>query len=254
MLKRLDFRPRARAACIHLFISAAVAASGAALVFGLWYPGIYRLASGGRELFLILTGVDVVLGPLLTFAVFDIRKEWSYLRRDLVIIGLMQAAALTYGMSVVMAARPIAMVFEVDRFRVLNRDQIRLVELPNALPAYRELPLTGPWLLGTRKARNAAESEDALFAALGGVDLGQRPAFWQPYADSRSAALAKARPVSLLLANYPARSAEIRESLQSAGLKPESATFLPVMARGDWVAVLDKSGTPVTFLRLDGFF
>ena len=236
-----------------MLISGLVTAAAAALVFGIWYPGIYRVLAGGRDLFLLLTSVDVVLGPALTFAVFNLAKGWPHLRRDLAVIGLVQLAALTYGMSVVMAARPIAMVFEVDRFRVLNRDQIRLGELPKALPAYRELPLTGPWLLGTRKASNAAESEDALFTALDGVDLGQRPAFWQPYADSRAAALAKARPVSLLLAKYPARSAEIRESLQSAGLQPESATFLPVMARGDWVAVLDKAGNPVAFLPLDGF-
>jgi len=36
---------------IHLLISGAVAACAAGLVFGLWYPGIYRLASGGRDLF-----------------------------------------------------------------------------------------------------------------------------------------------------------------------------------------------------------
>ena len=223
MFNSLDLLRRARAAGLHLLISAGVAMCAALLVFGMWYPGFYRSLAGGDSLYVLLTSVDVILGPLLTFAVFDRRKGWPHLRRDLAIIGLIQLAALTYGMSVVMAARPIAMVFEFDRFRVLNRDQIRVDELPKALPAYRELPLTGPWLLGTRKARNAAESQDALFTALDGVDLGQRPAFWQPYADSRSAALAKARPVSLLLAKYPARTAEIRESLQSAGLQPESA-------------------------------
>mgnify|MGYP002144062886 CR=1 FL=1 len=39
-----------------------MAALAAGLVFGLWYPGAYRLMSGGRELFLLVTSVDVVLG------------------------------------------------------------------------------------------------------------------------------------------------------------------------------------------------
>ena len=43
-------------------------------MFGLWFPGIYRTVAGGRDLFLLVTGVDVVLGPLLTFAVFNVRK------------------------------------------------------------------------------------------------------------------------------------------------------------------------------------
>ena len=46
MLERLDLRRRARAAGLHLLISAAVAALAAALVFGLWYPGLLSLGVG----------------------------------------------------------------------------------------------------------------------------------------------------------------------------------------------------------------
>ena len=70
----------------------------AALVFGLWYPYPYREISGGRELFFIIVAVDVVMGPLLTFAVFNRKKPLKELKRDLGVIVLLQLAALGYGL------------------------------------------------------------------------------------------------------------------------------------------------------------
>lgn len=254
MIKRTQLRRRARAAGIHLLISLALATLVAALVFGVWYPGPYRLLSGGRDLFLLVITVDVILGPLLTFAVFNPSKGWPQLRRDLAVIGLIQLGALGYGLYTVWLARPVAMVFEVDRFRVLNSGQIRLLELPRARPEYRTLPLTGPWLLGTRKPAKGEEANDALFTAVDGIDVGQRPIFWQPYAESSVNALARARPVALLLAHYPERAAEFQDRLRELQLDPASAKFLPVMARGEWVALLDRAGNVTAFLPADGFF
>ncbi|HYI06323.1 MAG TPA: hypothetical protein VD858_15630, partial [Reyranella sp.] len=118
MQTSFDLRRRAFAAGVHLLISAVVAILAAVLVFGLWYPGAYRLLAGGRDLFLLVTAVDVIIGPLLTFAVFNLAKPRKELRRDLAVIGALQLAALFYGMVTVYEARPIAMVFEVDRFRL----------------------------------------------------------------------------------------------------------------------------------------
>ena len=253
-MKLFDLCRRARAAAVHLLISLALAALVAALVFGLWYPGAYRLLSGGRELFFLVIAVDVVLGPLLTFAVFDLRKGWPRLRRDLAVIGLIQLGALGYGLYTVLLARPVAMVFEVDRFRVLTSEQIRLSELPQARPEYRTLPLTGPWLLGTRLPSRGPESNDALLTAIDGIDIGQRPPFWQPYSESIADVLKRSRPVAQLLAHYPERSAELQSRLRELGIDSSAATFLPVMARGDWVALLGPAGTILGYLPVDGFF
>jgi hypothetical protein len=255
MLQRLDFRRRARAAGIHLVISAAVAAMAAALVFGLWYPGLYRLASGGRDLFLLVTSSDVILGPLLTFAVFNLTKGWKHLRRDLAIIGAIQVAALVYGLHTVYLARPVAMVFEVDRFRVIVAADVYEPELPKAPPAYRTLPLTGPWLLGTRAPKAGDEHTDAIFMGVQGIDRANRPLFWQAYGESAAQALARARPVQVLLEKYPAQEGLIGEALKQLRLAESDAKFLPVVARGgDWVAILDRAGNPVQYLPVDGFF
>ena len=62
----INWKARLQAAGIHLLISLFVAALAAVLVFGLWYPNPYRDLSGGRTLFSMVVGVDVVLGPLIT--------------------------------------------------------------------------------------------------------------------------------------------------------------------------------------------
>jgi hypothetical protein len=256
MLQHLDLPSRTRAAGIHLLISALIAALAAALVFGVWYPGIYRVLAGGRDLFLLVTAVDVVLGPLLTFSVFNLKKGWPHLRRDLAIIGMIQLAALLYGLSAVYGARPIATVFEVDRFKVVTAAQVYLPELPKAPVAYQSLPLTGPWLLGTRKPLAGDESNDALFMAVrSGIDRAQRPLFWISYAESLPQVLAHARPASLLLQKRPNVAADLRVALQALKLTEAEAKFLPIMGRGgDWVVLINPQGELVHYVQVDGFF
>jgi hypothetical protein len=261
--RALDFRPmlsafrlhdRARASGVHLLISSAVALAAAVLVFGLWYPGVYRLLAGGRELFFLVVSVDVVLGPVLTFAVFNPAKSRKHLRRDLATIGFIQMAALFYGLHTVYVARPVAMVFEVDRFTLVGAVDVYVPELPHAAPEYRSLPVTGPMLLGTRAPGAGAENTEALFLGLRGVDIGQRPLFWQPYELSAAAAIARSKPISALAAHYPARAAELRQGLVDLHAPESSARFLPVSARGDWVVVLDQAGMVLGYLPFDGFF
>ena len=237
-----------------MLISLAVAGLAAALVFGLWYPGPYRLLSGGRELFLLVTTVDVILGPLLTLVIFDLRKGWPHIRRDLAIIGCIQLAALLYGLHTVYVARPVAMVFEVDRFRVVAANDVHDPDLPKARPEYQAMPLTGPWLLGTREIQQGDERNDAIFVALDGFDIGTRPNFWQPYEQSRAAVLKAARPASVLLRQYPARSDSIRQRLADRGELENKTLFVPVLARGDWVALIREDASIIDFENVDGFF
>jgi hypothetical protein len=254
MLERFDLRSRSVAAGVHLLISATIAAVAALLVFGVWYPGAFRYLAGGRDLFLLVTSVDVILGPVLTFAVFNRRKGWRHLRWDLSVIGILQLAALVYGLHTVAAVRPIAMVFEVDRLRLVTASDVPADDLRLAKAPYDKLSWTGPSLLGARTPEPGAEKNDALFKALEGIDVSSRPQFWQPYAQSRSAALAHSRPVAMLIKHYPAKADDARRRLADMGADESTARFLPAMARSEWVAVLDAAGDVLGYLPLDGFF
>lgn len=257
MSLHFQIQERLRAGGIHLLLSLAVAVAVAVLVFGLWFPGAYRELAGGTHLLLLIMAVDVAMGPLLTFAVFDRRKGRTHLRRDLATIAVLQLAALLYGLHTVYIARPVALVFEQDRFRVISAADVVQKELPLALPGLRHLPLNGPQLIAVRKSNPGEERNQALATAvMDGVDTSQRPSFWIPYGpDERRAALQAARPVQVLLEQYPAERRSIRSALGDMGITHETtAWFLPVRARTDAVAVLYRDGMVAGFLMFDGYF
>jgi hypothetical protein len=254
MLKQIELRNRARAAGFHFLISLAIAALAAVLVLAVWYPGDYAVLSGGRSLFWLLVSVDVVMGPLLTLVVFDVRKSRAELVRDLAIIGLLQLAALVYGLSTVYQARPVALVFEVDRFRVVNAADVLADELPQALPEYRQLPLGGPWLLSARESQPGDERLHAIELALKGFDLGQRPSYWQAYSAARSRVLGRSRPIAVLLERRPQVAEEVGRLLSRTGASVDGARFLPAVARIDACVVVDRTGEVLGFVRADGFF
>ena len=146
----MDLKSRLRASAIHLAISLLVAALAALVVFGLWYPFPYRYISGGRELFLWLTLVDVVLGPLITLVIFNLRKTRGHLLIDFTAVGLLQLAALSYGLWTMFSARPVHLVFEYHRMAVVHAVDVPPDLLAKAPTDLQTLPLTGPTLLSLR--------------------------------------------------------------------------------------------------------
>lgn len=246
---------RWKAAGLHLLGSALIASATAALILALWYPWPYRRLCGGIELLFLVAGVDLIVGPFLTLIVFDASKPRSELVRDIGTIVLLQLSALAYGLHSVYEARPVLLVFEVDRFRAITPADIYLPELPRAAPQFRALSLTGPRLVGTRAPRSDQERSRAFDLALQGFDIGQRPIFWQPFDLSRAAAIARSRPVTSLEKKYPKQDAEIMDALKEAGVSPTEGRFLPLTSRkSSWVTILDAHGNPAAFLPLNGFF
>jgi hypothetical protein len=250
-----EWGPRLRAAGIHLALSVLVATVTAFLVFAFWYPYPYREISGGRELFQLVVTVDIVLGPLLTFAVFNLAKPRKELRRDLAVIVLLQLAGLAYGLWTVHLARPVHMVFEYDRFRVVHQVDIP-VDLADKVPPGTELAPWRPTLLTLRPFRNSNEQADFTIAALQGVPLSARPELWQTYEAGRQQVLAAAKPATVLKQRFPARAAEIDALLAASGRDAAHAAYLPVVARKAvaWTVLLDaQTAEVIGYLPLDSF-
>ncbi len=246
---------RLGAAGIHLAISLTFAALAAILVFVVWYPYPYREISGGRELFLIVVAVDVILGPLMTLAVFNTLKPQRVLRIDLALIAALQLAALGYGLWTVAVARPVHLVFEIDRFRVVHSVDVSPELLDRAPSGLRRLPLAGPTLLSIRDFRDGNESFDVTLAALQGAEIGARPDFWQPYDKARLQILALAKPLAELRARFPANKKEIDSALQSAGHAPIGVGYLPMVGRQTfWTVLIDlKTAEVLAFVPIDSF-
>jgi hypothetical protein len=256
MIANWNWKDRARAATIHLGISLAVALMAAGLVFGQWYPYPYRAISGGSSLFLILVTVDVIMGPLITLMIFNRAKPMRELRRDLAVVAVLQLAALAYGVWVVWIARPVHVVFEVDRLRVVHAADVPVDLLDRTPPGIDPLPLSGPTLLAVRPFRSEDEKREATLVALQGISLSARPDLWQAYEAARPRVREAAHPVALLKQRFPERSAEIDAVLASHGARPAPGwLYLPMVGRTHaWTAFLDPAtAEPVAYLPLDSF-
>jgi hypothetical protein len=247
---------RLKAAAVHLGASALVALLAAALIFGLWYPAPYGEMSGGRELFGILLGVDVMLGPLVTLIVFNVRKPRRELRRDIAVVVLLQLAALAYGVWTVLLARPVHLVFEFDRLRVVHAIEVPAELLPPPDPSIRVLPLTGPTALAVRPFRDVNEEATATFMALQGLPLAARPDLWQPYEQARERVLHAAQSLQVLRQRVPpGQQAQIDAAVARCGRTEAQLRYLPVSTRkAFWTALLDAQTAQVcAFLPIDSF-
>jgi hypothetical protein len=246
---------RLKACGIHFLISLLIALLASVLVFWLWYPYPYREISGGRELFLLVVTVDVLLGPLITLAVFNRGKTWRVLRQDLAAVAMIQLGALSYGLWTVFVARPVHLVFEYDRFRVVHA-----IEVPTELMAKKPhdvdaFPLMGPTLLSLRPFRSAQENMDATVAALQGLSLASRPDLWQPYGAAADEIRRQAKPIAVLKLRFASQANAVDAILAGTGRKPEALAYLPMVGRKSfWTVFIDPASTEVVaFMPLDSF-
>ena len=248
-------RSAVRAAALHFVGSVIVALLAAALVFGLWYPYPYRELAGGRELFLLIVAVDVVCGPLLTLVLYNPAKPRAELWRDLGLVVIIQLAALGYGLHVVWQARPVYLVQEVDRFKVITAPQLLDESVAN-LPAALQPPWKGgPLTVAIRAPIDVAEQQKVLFeSAQGGRDYAERAEFYVPYEGAAALkALQRAKPLAVFLDKQPSQRSAAADLAASKGLDMAQLVYLPVVGRQDWVAVLDQKAQIQGFLKGDGF-
>lgn len=233
----LERYTRWKAASIHFGISVVIATALFATMLLLWYPRPYFHAAGGQKLLLLLIGVDVVIGPLLTLIVFDPRKK--NLKLDLAVIVALQLAALVYGASIMFNARPVFVAFAGDRFELVEANAIATVDLEAARPAFRALPLTGPRIVGTRLPVNPQDRERLAMAAMVGGSIGVFPQHYVPYAMVARDAIARGQPVSKLRTRNAAQAADIDAWVAASGRPEATLRYLPLQARhGDMTVII----------------
>ena len=250
-----NWKGRLHASGIHLGISLSIAALAAAVVFGLWYPYPYREISGGRSLFLLVVFVDVVMGPLITLVIFNRTKPRRELMTDFLVVGLLQLAALSYGLWTVFVARPVHLVFEYNRMAVVHAIDVDPALLSKAPKELQTLPMTGPTAIALRPFKDSAEQMDATIAAMGGAPLPARSDLWQPYRDSVADILKEAKPVAELQTRFPSQASLIHQAIESTRKTVAQLRYLPLLSRNDaWTVLLDAiTAEPVGFIPLDSF-
>jgi len=193
---------------------------------------------------------NLVCGPLLTAFVFNPRKSRKEIYLDLSLIGIIQCAALAYGLYSISLARPVALVFEADRMVAVSAASI--------FPAEKQgFSWTGPVLRGTREPRNGQETLESVGLSLQGIEPSARPSWWQDYALSIPEVKRKMKTLKSLRADLSSDQQHTLDEVVRKVKRPiEELHYLPLVAGKNldgWIAILDDTGQIVGFAPLGGF-
>ncbi len=243
---------RWKAASIHLSISAVIGCAALALFLGVWYPAPYFGAAGADELTLLLVGVDLCIGPLLTLIVF--RSGKAGLKFDLCTIAVLQSAALIYGCHVVLESRPIFLVGVLDRFVLVSANEISDQDLADgATSAFRVRSWSGPKLVAAEQPASEKERSDLAFSALNGRDLQNLPKYYRSFDAYGSELLKKAKNLDALYQKDPGSQEVVQRTLEKDRLAASAVEWLPLEARKrDMVMLIDAtSARPIKAIPFD---
>ena len=227
------------------------------LIFFIWYPFPYAQLLGGGHLFLLIAGVDLACGPLLTLLIYNSEKKAIEKVIDFSVIAVVQLAALGYGLYAIYQARPIALIFEVDRFVVIAPIDIYEEKDSREKNGTKYELWSKPQLMATRKPRNKEEFALSLELSLQGVEPSARPSWWEPYESSRPDVVKRMRSISNIFQNLALRQKEnVMTIAHNNHVSLDALYFLPLVSissKDDWVAILSKNGEVLGFAMGDGF-
>jgi hypothetical protein len=220
---------RWKAFSIHIAISATIAIGISALMLMLWYTPSFFSAAGGQKLLIVLLGVDVTLGPLITLIIFNSKKSRKQLAFDFSVIGILQFAALFYGMNVMFESRPVYVAFNKDAFYLATADQIFDEDLAqSSYSEFKSLPLTGPLYVYAEMPTSKKEIDKIEFMTPFGKGLHCFPQYFKPYSENMQLAGQAAKPLAELKKLNESRIAEIDQAIKNTGRAESDLGFLPL--------------------------
>ena len=243
---------RWKLSAIHLTISFLLAASIFTILYFLWFPSPYFVAAGASKLIMVLMGVDVGIGPLLTWIAASPNKSRRLLKLDLSIIATLQTIAFAYGVHAIAAARPVFVVAEVDRFVLVSARDLTDADLAQGRqPQFRTRSWRGPILVGVQPLTSNEGIEIAEKVLAGGKDLDQMPRFYVPYSEVVEKLMQRARPVTQLKNVTNAQRRQLDELQQEA--KDAPLLMLPLQRdANDYTVILSPTTKrPMSVLSID---
>ncbi|MEX2130593.1 MAG: hypothetical protein WD772_03835 [Pseudohongiellaceae bacterium] len=177
---------RWKASLIHLVVSVVVCAALLLVIVNFWFPGILVSLDGGWTGLKIVTGVDVVLGPLLTLVVFRAGKPG--LKFDMACIVAAQVACLTAGIWVVFNERPLALVYAFDTFYSVTVEEFE--DFGKDPEILKTIPGPNPKLILVQLPENQAETAMIMMESqLSGDPLFLMTERFVPFPDAASAVM-----------------------------------------------------------------
>lgn len=223
-ISRALLKSKLKATALHVSLSLAIFAVLLYLMLVHWYPGLFFALDGGWQGVRIMLFVDVVLGPTLTFLVYNPAKRRRELLTDFAFIGLVQLAAVAYGIHAVHSRRPVALAFNANQlFTVraeplarqgVDLDQLRRLDTRWPVQVYAE----------PQEDAQAQRALDRMFKE--GLLESQQFELYEPW-DEHVADIVKASaPLREVTRGKAAVEAEVQAFAARLGARPEELVYL----------------------------
>jgi hypothetical protein len=248
---------RLKAFGLHLLASTVALA----LIFGTLYFGWYRwpgwYLADVSHVVVVMAGVDVVVGPLLTFIVAGPRKPRRELTRDIMVIVAIQLFALIYGTMSVWNGRPLYYAFSENLLQVVQAYDIDPSEWELArqqksefAPHWYSLPR---WIWAPLPQDSAERNRIVASAIGGGADVISMPRYFKPWDAGLRALRAQLKRLDDQRFFSGAEKQRLKQRMRAAGLATDQPDTIPMTGRGRPVlAVLDPTSMRMTsIIRAD---
>jgi hypothetical protein len=221
---------------VHLLVSAAALT----LVLGTLYVGWYRwpgwYVAGVSGVVAVLIGVDLTIGPLMTFIVARSTKTRGELARDIGIIAAVQLAALIYGTASLWHGRPLYYAFSQSELQLVQAYDIGAHEVDVArklnlqfLPHWYSLPR---WIWAPLPKDPQEAAKIVVSAISGGDDVIAMPRYFKHWDQGLPALRTQLKKVDDVAYFSRTEKQTLKERMRKLGLDPDQFNTMPLTGRG----------------------
>lgn len=128
-MNKVLLKEKAKASFLHFVVSLVIILLYYYLVSHVWYPFPYDYFYNPEKVAFNVFIVDVVLGPTLTFVLYNSRKKTKELIVDIGSVLLIQLTALVMGVYITYVSRPVFLVFSDSTFYTFSSEEVNIDQL-----------------------------------------------------------------------------------------------------------------------------
>jgi hypothetical protein len=243
-------RFRLAALGLHLLASCVVLA----VILGGLYLGWYRwpgwYLADAVQVTAVLAGVDLVVGPLLTFIIASSVKPRRVLMRDIALIATVQLIALAYGTVSLWHGRPLYYALSEDVLQLVQAYDFEDAELAIArklnvplLPHWYNLPR---WIWAPLPQDSEESGKIIASAVTGGSDVIAMPRYYKPWDAGLPALRTQLKRIDDIKYFSGNEKKMLGARVRAAGLAADQPNAIALTGRGrPLLAVFDRANLKI---------
>jgi len=239
---------RLKALSLHLLASATVLT----LILGTLYFGWYRwpgwYLADAAQVITVLIGVDLVIGPFMTFVIASKNKPRRELTRDIGIIVTVQLCALIYGGASLWNGRPLYYAFSENVLQLVqaydidtHESQLGREQNAELAPHWYSLPR---WIWAPLP-QDPEESRKIVTGAITGADdVISMPRYFKRWEQGLQALRGQLKKVDDVAYFSRGEKNKLKDRMQAAGFGADQMNTMPLTGRGKPLLAVFDLGNP----------